>query len=94
MLEDYFLYRGVLKRLRRGALGAEMDRIAEHFSSLGYKRGSARIYLSGISRLGHFAAAIAVQVRSLNVSSTDICIPSARILHGLARCQRFNTRAE
>jgi integrase/recombinase XerD len=57
MLEDYFLYRGVLKRLRRGALGAEMDRIAEHFSSLGYKRGSARIYLSGISRFGHFAAA-------------------------------------
>jgi hypothetical protein len=31
----------------------------------------------------------AVQVRSLKISSTDICIPSARILHGLAQCQRF-----
>ncbi|MFK4485067.1 hypothetical protein ABIA45_000145 [Bradyrhizobium sp. USDA 336] len=31
MLEFYFSYRGVLKRLRDGALGAEMDRIAGHF---------------------------------------------------------------
>lgn len=57
MLEDYFSYRGVLKRLRSGALGAEMDRIAEHFSSLGYKRASAKIYLSRIARFSHFAAA-------------------------------------
>jgi hypothetical protein len=35
MLEFYFSYRGVLKRLRSGALGAEMDRIASYFSSLG-----------------------------------------------------------
>jgi hypothetical protein len=46
MLEDYFSYRGVLKRLRSGALGAEMDRIAEYFSSRGYKRASAKLYLS------------------------------------------------
>ena len=32
MLEFYFSYRGVLKRLRSGALGAEMDRIAEALS--------------------------------------------------------------
>ncbi|WP_283807422.1 hypothetical protein [Bradyrhizobium jicamae] len=32
MLEFYFPYRGVLKRLRDGALGAEMDRIAATFS--------------------------------------------------------------
>jgi len=56
MLEEYFSYRGVLKRLRSGALGAEMDRIAEHFSSLGYKRASAKIYLSRIARFSHFAA--------------------------------------
>lgn len=31
MLEFYFSYRGVLKRLRNGALGAQMDRIAGHF---------------------------------------------------------------
>lgn len=32
MLEYYFSYRGVLKRLRNGALGAEMDHIAGTFS--------------------------------------------------------------
>ena len=57
MLEFYFSYRGVLKRLRSGALGAEMDRIASYFSSLGYKRASAKIYLSRIARFGRFAAA-------------------------------------
>jgi site-specific recombinase XerD len=56
MLEFYFSYRGVLQRLRGGALGAEMDRIAEHFCSLGYKRASAKIYLSRIARFSHFAA--------------------------------------
>ncbi len=34
MLEFYFSYGGVLKRLRSGALGGEMDRLAEHFSDL------------------------------------------------------------
>ncbi|WP_416068700.1 hypothetical protein NMA58_30830 (plasmid) [Rhizobium sp. YTUHZ045] len=43
MLEFYFSYRGVLKRLRSGALGGEMDRLAEHFFALGYKRASAKI---------------------------------------------------
>jgi hypothetical protein len=50
MLESYFSYRGVLKRLRDGALGAEMDRIAGHFFSLGYKQASAKLYLSRIAR--------------------------------------------
>ena len=31
MLEFYFSYGGVLKRLRSGTLGGEMDRLAEHF---------------------------------------------------------------
>ena len=57
MLEFYFSYRGVLKRLRNGALGAEMDRIAGHFFSLGYKQASAKLYLSRIARFSHFAAA-------------------------------------
>jgi integrase/recombinase XerD len=56
MLEFYFSYRRVLKRLRSGVLGADMDCIAEHFSSLGYKRASAKIYLSRIARFSHFAA--------------------------------------
>jgi integrase/recombinase XerD len=79
MLDDYFSYREVLKRLRSGALGAEMDRIAEHFSSLGYKRASAKIYLSRIGRFSHFAAAHcgsssiteAIVDRYLHTFSTD-----------------------
>jgi integrase/recombinase XerD len=57
MLEFYFSYLGVLKRLRSGALGAEMDRIAGNLFSLGYKRGSAKLYLGRIARFSHFAAA-------------------------------------
>ena len=34
MLELYFKYPRVLRRLRSGALGQEMDRIAAHFSEL------------------------------------------------------------
>ncbi len=57
MLKFYFSYRGLLMRLRNGALGAEMDRIAGYFFSLGYKRASAKLYLSRIARFSHFAAA-------------------------------------
>ncbi len=34
MLDFYFKYPRVLRRLRGGALGNEMDRIAAHFSDL------------------------------------------------------------
>ena len=44
MLEFYFKYRGVLRRLRDGALGNEMDRIAAHFSDLGYFQHSFAVY--------------------------------------------------
>lgn len=56
MLEFYFSYRGVLRRLRTGALGAEMDRIAGDLHSQGYKPASAKLYLSRIARFGQFAA--------------------------------------
>ena len=56
MLEFYFSYRGVLQRLRSGALGAEMDRIAGELHSQGYKPASAKLYLSRIARFSHFAA--------------------------------------
>ena len=55
MLEFYFKYRGVLRRLRDGALGNEMDRIAAHFSDLGYKRTSAKSYISRLGRFSEFA---------------------------------------
>jgi site-specific recombinase XerD len=56
MLELYFKYPRVLKRLRSGALGNEMDRIAAHFSEVGYKRASAKIYISQIARFSAYAA--------------------------------------
>jgi integrase/recombinase XerD len=52
MLELYYKYPRVLRRLRSGGLGDEMDRIAAYLFEHGYKRGSAKIYLS---RLGRFS---------------------------------------
>ena len=56
MLELYFKYPRVLQRLRSGALGGEMDRIAAHFSAVGYKRESAKLYISRLARFSAFAA--------------------------------------
>jgi site-specific recombinase XerD len=56
MLELYFKYPRVLRRLRSGALGKTMDCIAAHFSAFGYKRGSAKIYISQLARFSEFAA--------------------------------------
>jgi integrase/recombinase XerD len=58
MLDFYFAYRGVLRRLRSGALGHEMDRFAAHFFQLGYKRASAKIYISRLARFSEFAAGV------------------------------------
>lgn len=52
MLELYYKYPGVLRRLRGGGLGSELDRIAAHLFEHAYKRGSAKVYLS---RLGRFS---------------------------------------
>ena len=56
MLDFYFKYPRVLRRLRDGALGNEMDRIAAHFSELGYNRGSAKIYIGRLGSFSEFAA--------------------------------------
>ena len=56
MLDLYFKYPGVLRRLRSGALGGEMDRIAAHLSAIGYTRASAKVYISRIGRFSDFAA--------------------------------------
>ena len=55
MLEFYFKYPGVLRRLRDGVLGKEMDRIAAHFFDLGYKPASAKIYIGRLGRFSEFA---------------------------------------
>ena len=56
MLDFYFKYPRVLRRLRDGALGNEMDRIAAHFSELGYNPASAKIYIGRLGRFSEFAA--------------------------------------
>ena len=52
MLELLYRYPRVLRRLRSGGLGDEIDRIAAYLFKHGYKRGSAKVYLS---RLGKFS---------------------------------------
>jgi hypothetical protein len=56
MLELYYKYPRVLQRLRSGALGKQMDDIAAQLAKLGYKRSSAKIYLSEIARFSSFAS--------------------------------------
>jgi site-specific recombinase XerD len=56
MLERFYKYPKVLKRMRGGALGGEMDCIAARLSEVGYTRASARIYLAQIARFSRFAA--------------------------------------
>ena len=56
MLEFYFKYPRVLRRLRSGALGEEMDRVAAHLSGIGYKPTSAKVYISRLDQFSQFAA--------------------------------------
>ncbi len=63
MLEFYYKYPRVLRRLRAGALGNEMDRIAAHFCELGYKPASAKIYISRLAKFSAFAAGDARSAR-------------------------------
>jgi hypothetical protein len=49
MLNHYFKYPGVLRRMRLGPLGAEIDRVAEHLERVGYAYLSAKRYLSLIA---------------------------------------------
>jgi len=58
MLELYYKYPRVLRRLRSGGLGGEMDRIAAYLFKHGYKRGSAKVYLRRLGRFsGHVSGA-------------------------------------
>ncbi|MER8746093.1 hypothetical protein NKH54_23880 [Mesorhizobium sp. M1004] len=94
MLEFYFSYRGVLKRLRSGALGGEMDRIAKHFFTLGYKRASAKIYLSRIRALASLPGRAVVRCRSIKMSSIAIYARLLRILRALGQDRRWDTHGE
>ena len=69
MLELYFKYPRVLRRLRDGGLGGEMDRIASYLWEKGYKRYSAKIYLS---RLGRFSDHLSHAARNTPISQAVI----------------------
>jgi len=69
MLELYFRYPRVLRRLRGGGLGDEMDRIAAYLSEFGYKRGSAKVYLS---RLGSFRGSVSRTARTMPIDQAVI----------------------
>ncbi|MGA7711236.1 MAG: site-specific integrase [Rhizomicrobium sp.] len=75
MLELYFKYPRVLRRLRNGALGEDMDRIAAHFFQAGYKSGSAKIYIGRIARFSEFAARHARTAR-IDQSAVDCFVRS------------------
>lgn len=69
MLEFYFKYPRVLRRLRAGGLGGEMDRIANYLWEEGYRHGSAKIYLS---RLGRFSNQLPRAARNTPISQAII----------------------
>ncbi|MER9268695.1 hypothetical protein NKI63_30190 [Mesorhizobium sp. M0410] len=94
MLDFYFSYRRVLKRLRSGALGGEMDRLAEHFFMLGYKPASAKIYLSRIARFSQFAGPRSGPIPiHQDVIDSYLC-SLLRILRASGQCRRWDTHAE
>lgn len=56
MLSRYFKYPGVLRRMRLGPLGAEIDTMASDLAGIGYAYLSARRYLSLIGSFSRYAA--------------------------------------
>lgn len=77
MLELYFKYPGVLKRLRSGALGEEMDRIASYFFEVGYKRASAKIYISRLCKFSEYLGSNA-RTRTIDQDVIDRFIQNLR----------------
>jgi hypothetical protein len=55
MLESYFKYPGVLRRMRRGPLAGDIDGLAEELGRLGYTRVTARRYLSLMATFSRYA---------------------------------------
>jgi len=69
MLELYYKHPRVIRRLRSGRLGDEMDRIAAYLFEHGYKRGSAKVYLS---RLGRFSSHLPGPARATQIEQVVI----------------------
>lgn len=56
MLETYFKYPGVLRRMRQGPLAGLIDQIASDLERAGYSPGSAKRYLSLVGTFSRYAA--------------------------------------
>ena len=69
MLEHYFKYPRVLRRLRGGGLGDELDRIAAYLFENGYQRAAAKVYLS---RLALFSSFVSGTARGRPVTRAEI----------------------
>lgn len=103
MLEHYFRYPRVLCRLRGGGLGGELDHISAYLFENGYRRASAKVYLS---RLGRFSGHVSWEAREKPITQavidsfvgehrTEAARVSARTAIGLARRivpERFQLR--
>lgn len=59
MLDHYFKYSKVLRRLRAGGIGGDLDRIAAYLFDNGYQRESAKVYLGRLGRFSGFVSGIA-----------------------------------
>jgi hypothetical protein len=55
MLDFYFKYPGVLRRMRRGPLASDIDDLADEFARLGYTHATARRYLSLLATFSRYA---------------------------------------
>lgn len=58
MLDSYFKYPGVLRRMRRGPLAGDMDRFADELALLGYTPATVRRYLSLIATFSRYAETV------------------------------------
>jgi site-specific recombinase XerD len=66
MLSHFFKYPGVLRRMRLGPLGTEIDKIATDLERAGYTRLSARRYLSLIATFSRYAMQSGVRGRTID----------------------------
>ena len=58
MLDVYYKYPRVLRRLRSGGLGDEMDRVAAYLLENGYQRGSAKVYLGRLAKFSGYVSRV------------------------------------
>lgn len=70
------------------ALGAEMDRIAAHFSLLGYKGASAKVYISRLAKFSDFAGR---NGRTATINQDVIPRIAARTAHAPGRTRAVFT---